>query len=72
MTIGKRLIKWRKIHNITQEEFCKRTGFKKEYISKIENDHLKNPTWTTIKALAGGFYITGKRMSPMCFLQGVD
>lgn len=57
MTIGKRILELRKRQNITQVELVKRTGMKREYISSLENDHLKNPTWNTIKKIAGAFYM---------------
>lgn len=80
MTIGKRLLKWREIQNISQDELSRRTGITREYISKIENDHIKNLTWNTIKRLASAFYVQepstkdtkGIPMMPICFLAGVD
>lgn len=54
---GKRLRKFREIKKLSQAEIEKRTGLKREYISKMENGDLKNPTYNTLIRLAAGLEV---------------
>ncbi len=55
--IGKRVKGMRKLKNMSQIELEKRTGIKREYLSKIENQELKNPTYRTLCKLSDGLGI---------------
>lgn len=67
MTFGKNLIECRKVANMSQEDLAKITGIKREYISKFENEHLKNPTLKIIRKFARAF---NKTISAFTF--GID
>ncbi len=54
MNLGKRLKDLRESQALSQSELEKKTGIKREIISKIENGHLKNPTLNTMQKLAKG------------------
>lgn len=51
MKIGKELHTIRVKKNITKIELCKRTGFNKGYVYRLEND-LISPTITTLEKVA--------------------
>ncbi len=57
MTLGKRIKFVRLAAKISQLELEKRTGIKREYLSKLENSRLKNPTINTLKKIAAGLRI---------------
>lgn len=59
--------KARKTSGMTQIEFEEKTRVKREYLSKIENGHLKNPTLNFIRKAANGFNISISDL-----LDGVD
>lgn len=52
MEVSKRIKIIRIEKGLSQAEIEKRTGIKREYLSKIENGHLSNPTFDTIKKLS--------------------
>lgn len=54
MTLGERLRSLRLAAELTQAELEQRTGIKREYLSKIENEKLDNPTLKTLQKLAKG------------------
>lgn len=54
MKLGKRLKSLRKARNLSQADLEKKTGIKREYLSKMETDDLKNPTLNTMTKPAKG------------------
>lgn len=67
MTAGKRILEMRTASSMTQTTLSKKTNIKREYLSKMENDHLTNPRLTTVKKLAKAFDLTISE-----FLVGVE
>lgn len=57
VTIGKAIREARGFAHISQGEVEKKTGIRRGYISKIENDKLKNPTFFTIARIAEAIQI---------------
>lgn len=53
-TLGGKIREIRMAKGLSQSEIERRTGLKREYLSKIENCDLKNPTYLTLKKLAKG------------------
>ncbi len=49
--LGERIRKIRKLKNISQVQLENKTGIKREYLSKIENSELKNPTYNTLRKI---------------------
>jgi transcriptional regulator with XRE-family HTH domain len=43
----------RERHNVSLTEMHERTGIDRATISKLENGHIPNPTWATLRAYAG-------------------
>ena len=56
--LGQRIRTIRKNRGISQSEVEKITGIKREYLSKIENSELKNPTYGTIQKICRGIDIS--------------
>ncbi len=56
--LGQRIKTIRKNKGMSQSEVEKRTGIKREYLSKIENSELKNPTYGTIQKICKGIEIS--------------
>ena len=54
MELGQRIKLIRQNKGLSQSEIEKKTGIKREYLSKIENNELKNPTYNTIKKICSG------------------
>lgn len=54
MNLGKRLKELREAQGFSQADLEKKTGIKREYISKLETSDLKNPTLNTMTKLAEG------------------
>ncbi len=52
--LGQRIKHLRKNKGLTQFDLEKRTGIKREYLSKIENDELNNPTFSTLLKICEG------------------
>lgn len=52
--LGERIRQIRRLKNMSQIELERKTGIKREYLSKIENQELKNPTYRTLERLAQG------------------
>jgi len=57
MLIGNKIKALRESKRLTQKALSKRTGIPKEYISRLENNHLPNPKWQTITSLAKGLEV---------------
>lgn len=57
MTLGERIRYYREAAGLSQSEVEKKTGIKREYLSKLENNKLKNPTYGTLTKLANGLEI---------------
>jgi len=57
MTIGEKIRQLREGQHLSQAELERRTGIKREYISKIENNELDNPTYKTLLKIAKGLGI---------------
>ena len=55
--LGQRIRYFREIKRMSQSELEKHTGIKREYLSKLENDELKNPTYFTLLKIARGMGI---------------
>jgi transcriptional regulator with XRE-family HTH domain len=56
--LGKRIRQFREYKGLSQSEIEKRTGIKREYLSKIETDDLKNPTYFTLVKIAKGLGVS--------------
>lgn len=54
MTFAAKLKSLRHTAKLSQTQLEAKTGIKREYISKMETDDLKNPTIDTVKKLARG------------------
>lgn len=54
MNLGKRLKDLREAAGLSQSQLEAKTGIKREIISKIENGHQANPTFSTMTKLATG------------------
>jgi len=52
MSLGDNIQVVRKNRRMTQRELENKTGIKREYLSKLENDKLKNPTIKTVAKIA--------------------
>lgn len=57
VTIGKAIRKAREFAKMSQDDVEKKTGIKREYLSTIETDKLKNPTFFTIAKIAKAIQI---------------
>lgn len=55
--LAERIKKLRGLKSFSQSEIEKRTGLKREYLSKIENGDLKNPTLLTLERLSMGLEV---------------
>lgn len=55
--LGQKIKHLRKNKGLTQFDLEKRTGIKREYLSKIENDELNNPTFSTLIKICDGIGI---------------
>jgi transcriptional regulator with XRE-family HTH domain len=55
--LGRKIRHLRKNKGLTQFDLEKRTGIKREYLSKIENDELNNPTFSTLLKICEGIGI---------------
>ncbi len=56
--LGRRIRQFRQNKGLTQFELERRTGIKREYLSKIENDELNNPTFFTLLKICDGLGIS--------------
>jgi transcriptional regulator with XRE-family HTH domain len=56
--LGQRIRVIRNNRGLTQNELEKSTGIKREYLSKIENSELKNPTYSTLLKICKGIDIS--------------
>lgn len=65
ITIGKAVKKLRIEKGLTQKSLENKTGIPREYISKWENGHLDNPTYSMIKSVANGFGIRASELVAM-------
>ncbi len=57
-SLGRRIRKFREYKGLSQSEMEKITGIKREYLSKIETDDLKNPTYLTLLKISKGLGIS--------------
>lgn len=64
-TLGERLKEIRLAKGLSQSEIERRTGLKREYLSKIENCDLKNPTVLTLERLAKGLEVSINMFFPV-------
>ena len=58
LRLGTRIKRVRKLKQISQVDLERKTGIKREYLSKIENEELKNPTIKTLSKIAEGLGIS--------------
>lgn len=58
VNLGERIKKVRNLKRISQVELENKTGIKREYLSKIENCELKNPTYKTLLKICSGLGIS--------------
>ena len=58
VAIGSKIKKVRKFRDISQVELERRTGIKREYLSKIESGDLPNPTYKTLSKISQGLGIS--------------
>lgn len=52
LTIGDRILGLRKAAGMSQADVEKASGIKREYLSKLENNQLTNPTIRTLERIA--------------------
>ena len=57
ITLGKHIKFLRKKRNLSQAQLGKRSGIKREYISYLEREKLKNPTLSTLNKIACGLEV---------------
>ena len=57
-TLGQRIRYFREMKRMSQSELENKTGIKREYLSRLENDKLKNPTRSTLLKLASGLGVS--------------
>ncbi len=57
VNLGERIRRVRKMKRISQIELENKIGIKREYLSKIENSELKNPTYNTLEKICRGLDI---------------
>ena len=55
--LGARIKYFREWQGLTQADLEEKTGIKREYISKLENGELENPTYLTLSKIAQGIGI---------------
>lgn len=55
--LGQRIRYFREMKRMSQSQLEKHTGIKREYLSKLENDELKNPTYFTLLKISRGMGI---------------
>ncbi len=55
--LGQKIKHLRKNKGLTQFDLEKKTGIKREYLSKIENNELNNPTFSTLLKICDGIGI---------------
>jgi len=55
--LGQKIRYLRKNKGLTQFDLERKTGIKREYLSKIENDELNNPTFSTLVKICEGIGI---------------
>lgn len=58
LDLGHRIKRIRENRGLSQSEVERKTGIKREYLSKIENSELKNPTYGTIKKICKGIDVS--------------
>jgi DNA-binding XRE family transcriptional regulator len=57
----------RERHNVSLTEMHERTGIDRATISKVENGHIPNPTWATLRAYAGALGLRiAANLTPTC------
>jgi len=57
-SLGKRMQTLRKRQDFSQSQLGRRSGIKREYISRLEQGKLKNPTLNTLKKIAHGLGVS--------------
>ncbi len=68
LDLGQRIRAIRQNKGLSQSEVEKITGIKREYLSKIENGELTNPTYNTIQKVCRGINISiGELLDPKEF-----
>lgn len=58
LNLGQRIVQLRKAYGFSQSALEKKIGVKRTYLSKIENNELDNPTYSTLRKIASGFDIS--------------
>ena len=57
--IGAKIVYYRKIRNLTQEELAEKVGITPQYLSRIENGgYSKNVSLSTLMKIAGALDVT--------------
>ena len=62
--LGNQIKSLRESKGLSQGDIEKRTGIKREYISKIETGDLENPTYKTLQKLAKGIGVSVIELIP--------
>ena len=66
--IGAKLVYYRKIRNLTQEELAEKVGITPQYLSRIENGgYSKNVSLSTLMKIAGVLDVTMSQL-----MEGVE
>lgn len=65
MTIRDAIKQAREEKGLTQKSVEKKTGISREYQSKFENNHLKNPTIGTLSTIAKGLGVKASELVAM-------
>lgn len=57
--IGAKIVYYRKVRNLTQEELAEKVGITPQYLSRIENGgYSKNVSLSTLMKIAGALDVT--------------
>lgn len=57
-TLGQKIKELRKQKGFTQEQLARDTGVAYTTLTKVENDAVRNPSFETVAALAGGLWVS--------------
>lgn len=66
--IGAKIVYYRKVRNLTQEELAEKVGITPQYLSRIENGgYSKNVSLSTLMKIAGALDVTMSQL-----MEGVE
>lgn len=62
MTLGKKIVKLRKLYGWTQEDLAVQSGLKRSHISRLEKDDFRKPSADSLFRLAQAFRIQPREL----------